>query len=117
MRITTLSIAAVILGTVPAMADGDGVPGDAPYTGPTYQREVHTYEREYRTVPPRVVVAPPVVAAPVVTETVIVRRPVVVIPPPPVAVEAYPVYPAPRVYAYGAYPIRRWGPPHLYGRW
>jgi hypothetical protein len=55
MRITTLGIAAVILGTVPAMADGDGVLGDAPYTGPTYQREVHTYERAYPAVPPRVV--------------------------------------------------------------
>src|SRR5262245_51302325 len=94
MRRAILGIAAVIVGSVPAMADGDGVPGDVPYSGSTYQREVHTYEREYRTVPPRVVVAPPpVIAAPVVSETVIVRRPVVVVPP-PVAVEAYPVYPA-----------------------
>ena len=48
----------------------------APYTsGPTYERETHTYE--HRTAP-RVVVAEP---APIPTETIIVRRPVVVLPP------------------------------------
>ena len=56
----------------------------APYaTGPTYERETHTYE--HRTAP-RVVVAEP--------ETVIVRRPVIVAPP-RVVVEEYPVYAAP----------------------
>jgi hypothetical protein len=80
MRNTMLGIAAVMVAASPVMADGLPV---APYTaGPTYQREVHTYEREYRTIPPAVVVAPRVVEAPVVSETVIVRRPVVVAPPP-----------------------------------
>jgi hypothetical protein len=65
----------------------------APYTsGPTYERETHTYE--HRTAPPVVVAEP----TPIPTETVIVRRPVLV-PPPRVVVEEYPVYAAPRVYA------------------
>jgi hypothetical protein len=119
MRRTLLGIAAVIVGAAPpAMADGLPV---APYSAsPTYQREVYTYEREYRTLPPRVVVAPRVVEKPVVSETVIVRRPVVVAPP-RVVVEAYPVYTASRLYAYGGYPVLRRGPwghrQHFYGRW
>jgi hypothetical protein len=66
--------------------------------------EAVTYE--YRTAP-RVVVEE---AAPVVSETVVIRRPVVVAPPPPVVVEEYPVYAAPRPYAYAA-PVwgHRWG--------
>jgi hypothetical protein len=119
MRSTMLGIAAVMVAASPVMADGLPV---APYTaGPTYQREVHTYEREYRIIPPAVAVVPRVVEAPVVSETVIVRRPVVVAPP-PVVVEEYPVYrAAPRVYAYGGYPGWRGGPwghrKHFYGRW
>src|SRR3982751_859312 len=47
-----------------------------PYTsGPTYERETHTYEHR---IAPRVIVEEP---APVAAETVIVRRPVVVAPP------------------------------------
>ena len=119
MRSTMLGIAAVMVAASPVMADGLPV---APYSaGPTYQREVHIYEREYRTIPPAVAVAPRVVDAPVVSETVIVRRPVVVAPP-PVVVEEYPVYRVPpRVYAYGGYPGWRGGPwghrKHFYGRW
>ena len=119
MHGTMLGMAAVIVAAAPVMADGLPV---APYSGsPTYQREVHIYEREYRTVPPRVVVAPHVVEAPVVSETVIIRRPVVVAPPPAV-LEEYPVYTAPRrLYAYGGYPAWRGGPwghrKHFYGRW
>ena len=127
MRNTMLGIAAVMVAASPVMADGLPV---APYTaGPTYQREVHTYEREYRTIRPAVVVVPRVVEAPVVSETVIVRRPIVVAPP-HVVVEEYPVYRAPprvyayappRVYAYGGYPGWRGGPwghrKHFYGRW
>jgi hypothetical protein len=114
MRSTMLGIAAAIVAGAPVMADGLPV---APYSaGPTYQREVHTYEREYRTIPPRVTV----VEAPVVRETVVVRRPVVVAPP-RVVVEEYPVYAAPRLYAYGGYPVWRGGPwghrRHFYGRW
>ena len=118
MRSTMLGIAALMVAASPAMADGLPV---APYSaGPTYQREVHTYEREYRIIPPAVAVAPRVVEAPVVSETVIVRRPVVVAPP-PVVVEGYRVVP-PRVYAYGGgYPVWREGPwghrKHFYGRW
>ena len=120
MRSTMLGIAALMVAASPVMADGLPV---APYNaGPTYQREVHTYEREYRTIPPAVAVAPHVIEAPVVSETVIVRRPVVVAPP-PVVVEGYPVYRVPpRVYAYGGgYPGWREGPwghrKHFYGRW
>jgi hypothetical protein len=80
--------------------------------GPGYEREVDV--REYRTAPPVVVEEP----APVVSETVVVRRPVVVAPP-RVVVEEYPVYPAPRVYAYagpgwrGGWGYRR----HFHGGW
>ena len=67
----------------------------------SYEHEVHTYEqREAR---PVVVEHRPVVVeerAPVVSETVVVRRPVVVERPPVVVEEEYPVYAAPRVYAY-----------------
>ena len=43
MRSTMLGIAAVMVAASPVMADGLPV---APYTaGPTYQREVHRYER------------------------------------------------------------------------
>ena len=89
----------------------------APYiSGPTYERETHTYE--HRTAPHVVVEA-----APVATETVIVRRPVVVMPP-RVVVEEYPVYAAPRVYA--APPVyayegpgwrHGWGPRRFHGGW
>src|SRR5207245_1403529 len=78
---------------------------------PAYEREVEV--REYRTAP-RVVVEEP---APIVSETVVVRRPVVVAP--PVEFEEYPVYPAPRLYAYGG-PVWRgeWGHRrHFHGGW
>jgi hypothetical protein len=92
--------------------------------GTVYQRESHTYEREYRQVEPRVRVAPRVVETPVLEETVVVRRPVVVTRP-RVVVEEYPVYEAP---VYGRPRIYedsgpRWrhhfwsGRPHFAGRW
>jgi hypothetical protein len=89
----------------------------------SYEREVHTYERrEVRpVVVERRVVRPVVVEerAPVVSETVVVRRPVVVERPPVVVEEEYPVYAAPRVYAYagpgwrGGWRYRR----HFHGGW
>jgi hypothetical protein len=89
-----------------------------------YQRESHTYEREYRQLEPRVRVAPRVVEMPLVEETVIVRRPVLVTRP-RVLVEEYPVYETPvyvrpRIYAYAG---PRWrhhfwgGRAHFAGRW
>ena len=106
MRTAFLGIAAAVLTASPVFAADFPV---SPYSeGPTYQREVYTYEREYRELAPRVVVAPP---APVVTEVVpapvFVRRPVVVVRPP--LVIDHPVYAAPEIYAYG-YPVRRFGP-------
>jgi hypothetical protein len=103
MRTAFFGIAAAVLTAPPVFA------ADFGYSeGPTYQREVHTYEREYRESAPPVVVARP---APVVTEVVpapvIVRRPVVVVRP-PVVIE-HPIYAAPRIYAY-SYPVRRFGP-------
>ena len=90
IRKAILGAASAIALASPAAASDLSV---APYTsGPTYERETHTYE--HRTAP-RVVVEEP---APVTTETVIVRRPVGVAPP-RVVVEEYPVYAAPRVYA------------------
>jgi hypothetical protein len=90
----------------------------SPYTsGPTYERETHTYE--HRTAPGVVVAEPaPVVPA----ETIIVRRPVVVAPP-RVVVEEYPVYAVPRVYA--APPVYAYAGPswrhgyhrHFHGGW
>ena len=85
----------------------------APYTNvPSYERHTHTYE--YRS-EPRVVVEE---AVPAARETVVVRRPVVVAPP-RVVVEEYPVYPAPRVYAYaGPRWPHRWGHRHhFHGGW
>jgi hypothetical protein len=106
MRTAFFGIAAVVL-TAPLPVFAADYPISGYREGPTYQREVHTYEREYLEPAPRVVVVPP---APVVTEVVpapvIVRRPVVVVRPPPVI--ARPVYAAP-VYAY-SYPVRRFGP-------
>ena len=114
MRSMMLGIAVVIVAASPAMADGLPV---APHNG---SEEAPIYEREYRTIPPRVVLAPRVVEVPVVTETVIIRRPLVVARP-RVLVEEYPVYAAPRIYAYGGYPMWRRGPwghrNHFYGRW
>jgi len=104
-----------ILGAVSALAVASpavaaDLPVLAPYSeGPTYQRETHSYE--YRT-------APPVIEQP--APPIVVQRPVVVAPP-PVVVEEYPIYAAPRVYAYGG-PI--WGPGwgwghrhHFHGGW
>jgi opacity protein-like surface antigen len=85
--------------------------------GPTYEREVRTYE--YRSAP-RIVVEEP---SRVVSETVVVRRPVIVAPT-PVVVEEYPVYAAPRTYMTPEYayadPVwrRGWGHRrHFHGRW
>ena len=59
-----------------------------PYSeGPSYQGEA---PYAYGTQPPVIEEPPPVVV-----------RPPVIVAPPPVVVEEYPVYPAPRVYAYG----------------
>lgn len=106
MRTDFLGIAAAVLTASPVFAADFPVPRYS--EGPTYQREVHIYEREYREPAPRVVVAPP---APVVTEVVpapvFVRRPVVVVRP-PVLVD-HPGYPPPS-YA-SSYPVRRLGPP------
>ena len=93
----------------------------------TYQRESHTYEREYRRAAPRVTIVPRVVeTAPVVEEeVVVVRRPR-----PRVIIEDYPVYAAP-VYAAPIYVRPRafayvgprwrggpWGGPRPHGgRW
>ena len=111
-----------ILGAASALALTSPVAASdlpvGPYTsGPTYERETHTYEHRSA---PRVVVEE---AAPVAAETVIVRRPVVVAQP-RVVVEEYPVYAAPRVYA--APPVyayagpgwrHGWGHRHFYGGW
>jgi hypothetical protein len=106
MRTAFFGIAAAVLTVSPVFATDFPIPGYS--EGPTYQREVHAYERVYRESPPPVVVAPP---SPVVTEVilapVIVRRPVVVVRPP--LVVEHPVYAAPRIYAY-SYPVRRFGP-------
>ena len=105
MRTTFFCIAAAVLTVSPVLAADYPIFGYR--EGPTYQREVHTYEREYLEPAPRAVIVPP---APVVTEVVpapvVVRRPVVVFRPAPVI--ARPVYAAP-IYAY-SYPVRRFGP-------
>lgn len=111
MRKAILGAATALVFASPAMAADLAV---TPYSeGPSYEREVHTYEHR---------VAPPVVVeerAPVVSETVVVRRPVVVARP-PVVVEEYPVYAEPRVYAYagpgwhGGWGYRRH---HFHGGW
>jgi hypothetical protein len=106
MRTALLGIAAAVLTASPVFAADFLVPRYS--EGSTYQREVHTYEREYREPAPRVVLVTP---APVVTEVVpapvLVRRPVVVVRPPLVIDQ--PVYAAPEIYAY-SYPVRRFGP-------
>jgi len=104
-----------MLGAVGAVALASPAFADGYAEGPTYQREVHTYE--YQAAPPVVV------ERPLVERHVVVRRPVIVAPP-PVVVEEYPVYEAPRVvvgpsvYAYGG-PLWRghWGHGHFRGRW
>ena len=107
MRNTILGAASALALVSPAIAADLPV---APYgQAPSYQRETHTYE--YQTTPP-VVVAEPAPA-------VVVRPPVVVAP--PVVVEDYPIYAAPRVYAYGG-PVWHggwgWGHRHhFHGGW
>jgi hypothetical protein len=113
MRTAFFGIAAAVLIASPVFAADYSISGYS--EGPKYQREVHTYEREYLEPAPRVVVVPP---APLVTEVVpapvILRRPVVVVRPPPVI--ARPVYAAP-IYAY-SYPVRRFGyPVRRFGPW
>jgi|SRR6478752_10145429 hypothetical protein len=107
MRKSILGAASALALASPALA------AELPVNG---YSEVPSYGRtyEYRTAPPVVVEEP----APVVSETVVVRRPVIVAPP-PVVVEEYPVYAAPRVYAYGS-PLWRggWGHRrHFHGGW
>jgi hypothetical protein len=70
----------LIMGAASALAlASPAAAADLPVTpyssGPSYERETHSYE--YRTAPPVVVAEP----APVASETVIVRRPVIVAPP------------------------------------
>jgi hypothetical protein len=106
MRTAFLGIAAAVLTASPVFAADFAIPRYS--EGSTYQREVYTYEREYRESAPRVVVAPPApVVAEVVPTPVVVRRPVVVVRPP--LVIDHPVYAAPGIYAY-SYPVRRFGP-------
>ena len=110
----------VILGAATALAFASPALAADYSERSSYEREVHTYEqREAR---PVVVEHRPVVVeerAPVVSETVVVRRPVVVERPPVVVEEEYPVYAAPRVYAYagpgwrGGWGYRR----HFHGGW
>jgi|SRR5579872_3464539 len=84
MRKAILSAASALALTSPAVA------ADLPIT-PYSQAPAPGYQEEYayRTAPPVVVEEPP---------AVVVRRPVIVAP--PVVVDEYPVYAAPRVYAY-----------------
>jgi hypothetical protein len=106
MRTAFFGIAAAVLTASPVFAADFPIPRYS--EGSTYQREVHTYEREYRESAPRVVVAPPaLVVTEVVPAPVVVRRSIVVVRPPPVI--DHPVYAAPRIYAYN-YPVRRFGP-------
>jgi hypothetical protein len=77
---------------------------------PSYQGNAQPYE--YGTAPPVIVEEPP--------PAVVLRPPVIVVPP-PVVVHEYPVYAAPRVYAYGG-PVWHdgwgWGHrPHFRGGW
>jgi hypothetical protein len=106
MRTALLGIAAAVLTASPVFAADYPISGYS--EGSMYQREVHTYGREYLEPAPRVVVVPP---APVMTEVVpapvIVRRPVVVVRPPLVIDQ--PVHAAPEIYAY-SYPVRQFGP-------
>jgi hypothetical protein len=109
MRKTVLGLAgaAVVALASPASAADLPLYQDG---GTAYQRESHTYEREYRRVEPRVV------HRPVVQETVVVRRPVVVHQP-HVIVERYPVYATPiypPIVAYGGPGLRPryFGPRH-----
>jgi hypothetical protein len=104
MRKAILGAASALALASPAMANGV-----TPYS------EVPSYGGRLIRTPPPIVVEEP---APVVSETVVVRRPVIVAPP-PVVVEEYPVYAAPRVYAYGG-PVWRggWGHRrHFHGGW
>ena len=102
-----------ILGSVSALAlASPAVAADLPVQ-PRYS-EVPGYE--YRSAPPAVVEEAP----PFVRETYVVRRPVVIAPP-PVVVEEYPVYAAPRAYAFAG-PIwgHGWGwghRHHFHGGW
>jgi hypothetical protein len=113
MRIclTILTAGLLAAAAIPGRATADGLPGyqdEGPvYRGETYrpparvyERETHTYEREYRRAePPRVVVAPAptvVVTPPPVAAPIIVERRVVVSPP---VVVTRPVVVAPRIVA------------------
>ena len=115
MHKTVLGVASALALASPAVAADLAIPPPPQYSeGPSYHRETHTHTYESRTAPPVVVPQP--------TAPVVVERPVVVAPPPPVVVEEYPVYAAPRAYAYAG-PI--WGHPgwgwghrhHFHGGW
>jgi len=102
-----------ILGAASAMALASpaaaaDLPVPPPYSqAPSYHGEIHPYE--YRTAPPVVVEqpAPPVVIErPVIVERPVVVERLVVVARPPVVIEEFPVYAAPRAYAYAG-PI--WG--------
>ena len=114
MHKTILGVASALALASPAVAADLAIPPPQYSEGPSYHRETHTHTYESRTAPPVVVerAAPPVV----------VERRIVVAPPPPIVVEEYPVYAAPRAYAYAG-PI--WGRPgwgwghrhHFHGGW
>jgi len=97
----------LILGAAGALAlASPALAADLPVTPYNYQGEY-----EYGTAPPVVVEAP--------TPAIVVRPPVVVAP--PVVVEDYPVYAAPRAYAYAG-PVWHggwgWGHRHhFHGGW
>jgi hypothetical protein len=102
----------LIFGAASALAlASPAVASDLPVTS---YSESYARSYEYRTSPPLVVEE----SAPIVSETLVVRRPVIVAPP-RVVVEEYPVYTAPRVYAYegpgwrGGWGHRR----HFHGGW
>jgi len=94
MRKTMVGVATAAVAAFASPSLAADLPA-VPYSdrGVTYQREVHTYEREYRRPAPRVAIGRPIVVA----------RPRVI-------VEDYPIYASPRVYAYGGYPVRHHGP-------
>jgi hypothetical protein len=88
MRKAMLGAATAVALASPAVAADLPVP---PYSEvPGYEGEGHTYG--YGMAPPLVVEEPP---------PAVVVRPPVIVAPPPVVVQEYPLYAAPRVYAYG----------------
>ena|SRR5215218_1870842 len=121
MRNTVFGLAGAVVAALASSASAADLPVFR--EGGTYQRETHTYEREYQ--------GRRIVDRPVAQETVVVRRPLIV-QQPQVLVEEYPVYarPYPPVVAYGGqwlrpryfaghfYAPRHWGGGRRFGsRW